>query len=168
MLAALRGVQVINLVRRDEAIAELQALGIKHILSTATPGWQEQVRALIGSAAFSAAVDSIGGQASGDLLTLLGEGGLLVSFGTLAGEPMQISSGDLIFKQATVKGFWGSKVSQALTPENKRRLLGELMQHVASGALTLPVAGIFALEEITTAITLSLSMGRQGKVLLRP
>ena len=29
-----------------------------------------------------------------------------------AGETMQISSGDLIFKQATVKGFWASVVNK--------------------------------------------------------
>lgn len=168
MLAALRGVGVINLVRRDNAVAELDALGIQHVISTEHPGWQDKAHAANGNAAIQAAVDSVGGRASGDLLRLLGEGGLLVSFGSMTGEPMQISSGDLIFKQASVKGFWGSKVSQALSAEDKRRLLGELITHVASGALALPVAGIFSLEDITDAVTHSLSTGRQGKVLLRP
>lgn len=168
MLATLRGVNVINLVRRDDAVAELAALGIQHVVSTQQAGWQDKVNALRGEQPIRAAVDSVGGRASGDLLHLLGEGGLLVSFGSMTGEPMQISSGDLIFKQASVKGFWGSKVSQALSAADKRRLLGELITHVASGALALPVAGIFSLEEIAVAVTHSLSTGRQGKVLLRP
>ncbi|MOA29522.1 Zinc-binding dehydrogenase [compost metagenome] len=137
-------------------------------MSTAQPGWQEKVRALIGNASLRAAVDSIGGKASGELLALLGEGGLLVSFGTMAGEPMQIASGDLIFKQATVKGFWGSKVSAALSGEDKRRLIGELLGLAASGKLQLPVQAIYDLADVSQAAAASLQPGRKGKVLLRP
>jgi len=124
MLAAARGVHIVNLVRRDAGVEELAALGIANAVSTATDGWQDRVRAITGDAPIRAAVDSIGGQASAELLSLLGEDGLLVSFGTMAGEPMQISSGNLIFKQAVVKGFWGSKVSAAMPAEAKRQQWG--------------------------------------------
>lgn len=168
MLAATRGVHTVNLVRRDAGVVELAALGIDHAVSTEQPGWQEKVRALIGGASLRAAVDSIGGKASGELLALLGEEGLLVSFGSMAGEPMQIASGDLIFKQARVKGFWGSKVSAALSGDDKRRLIGELLGLVASGKLQLPVQAIYDLADVSQAAAASLQPGRKGKVLLRP
>lgn len=168
MLAATRGVHTVNLVRRDAGVAELAALGIGHAVSTEQPGWQEKVRAIVGKASLRAAVDSIGGKASGELMALLGEGGLLVSFGSMAGEPMQIASGDLIFKQARVKGFWGSKVSEALSGEDKRRLIGELLGLVASGKLQLPVQAIYDLADVSQAAAASLQPGRKGKVLLRP
>lgn len=168
MLAATRGVHTVNLVRRDAGVAELAALGIEHAVSTEQPGWQEKVRALIGGASLRAAVDSIGGKASGELLALLGEEGLLVSFGSMTGEPMQIASGDLIFKQARVKGFWGSKVSAALSSDDKRRLIGELLGLVASGKLQLPVQAIYDLADVSQAAAASLQPGRKGKVLLRP
>lgn len=168
MLAAARGVNTINLVRRDAGVDELAALGIANAVSTTQQDWKDQVRAITGNASLRAAVDSIGGKASGDLLALLGEGGLLVSFGTMAGEPMQIASGDLIFKQATVKGFWGSKVSAALSVADKRRLLGELLGLAASGALQLPVEAIYDLADVAQAAAASLQPGRKGKVLLRP
>ena len=84
-------------------------------------------------------------------MTLLGDGGTLVSFGSMTGEPMQLSSGDVIFKQATVKGFWGSKVSQAMASDDKRRLVGELLQLAARGGLSLPVDGVFGLDEVAAA-----------------
>ena len=167
MLAAARGIHVVNLVRRNAGVEELAALGIGNAVSTAQPDWQFQVRTLLGDATPRAAVDSIGGTAGGDLLALLGEGGLLVSFGSASGEPMQIASGDLIFKQAIVKGFWGSKVSAALPVEDKRRLLGELLGLAASGRLKLPVEAIFDLADISQAAAASLQPGRKGKVLLR-
>jgi NADPH:quinone reductase-like Zn-dependent oxidoreductase len=168
MLAAARGVHIVNLVRRDAGVEELAALGIANAVSTATDGWQDRVRAITGDAPIRAAVDSIGGQASAELLSLLGEDGLLVSFGTMAGEPMQISSGNLIFKQAVVKGFWGSKVSAAMPAEAKRRLLGELIRLVASGELKLPAGAVFGLDQIADAVRASLTAGKAGKVLLKP
>lgn len=168
MLAQARGVQVVNLVRRDAGVDELAALGIAHAVSTADAGWQDRVRAITGGAPIRAAVDSIGGQASGDLLGLLGEDGLLVSFGTMAGEPMQLSSGDLIFRQARVKGFWGSKISAAMPADVRRRLIGELLRLVADGSLTLPVEATFGLDRIADAVRASLAPGKAGKVLLQP
>ena len=168
MLAAARGVHVLGLVRRDAGVEELKALGIDNVLSTTQPDWKARAHALLGDTLAHAAVDSIGGQASADLVSLLGDNGTLVSFGTMAGEAMQIPSGDLIFKQATVKGFWGSKVSQQMSVENKRRLVGELLQRVLSGELELPVQAIYGLGDVTEAVGASLLPGRRGKVLLKP
>ena len=168
MLAAARGVHVLGLVRRDAGVDELKALGINNVLSTAQPDWKARAQALLGDTLAHAAVDSIGGQASADLVSLLGDNGTLVSFGTMAGEAMQIPSGDLIFKQATVKGFWGSKVSQQMSVENKRRLVGELLQRVLSGELELPVQAIYELGDVAEAVTASLLPGKIGKVLLKP
>ena len=168
MLAASRGVNVVNLVRRDAGVDELAALGIGNAVSTASDGWQDRVRAITGDAPIRAGVDSIGGAASGALLALLGEGGLLVSFGSMTGEPMQLSSGYLIFKQAVVKGFWASKIRSVIPAETRQRLFGELLQLVASGALKLPVEAVFGLDQISDAVRASQTPGRGGKVLLRP
>lgn len=167
MLARSRGVRTVNLVRRDAGVDELQALGIENAVSTATPGWQDAVRAIVGEAPIKAAVDSIGGDAARDLLALLGEDGLLVSFGSMGGDPMQIPSGDLIFKQVTIKGFWGAKVSAAMPAETRTALIGELVRLVASGELALPVQAVYDLADAGKAAAASLQPGRKGKILLR-
>ena len=168
MLAEARGLHVANVVRRDDGIAELAALGIPHVVSTAQADWMQQVRDLTGPALAQAAIDSVGGKASGAMLSLVGNGGTLVSFGALTGEAMQLSPADLIFKQAVVKGFWGSKASQAMSAEDKRRLVGELLQRTLAGQLRLPVDAVYALDDIAQAAAASLRPARPGKVLLRP
>ncbi|MBN8261673.1 MAG: zinc-binding dehydrogenase [Xanthomonadales bacterium] len=168
MLAEARGLHVANVVRRDDGIAELAALGIPHVVSTAQADWMQQVRDLTGPALAQAAIDSVGGKASGAMLSLVGNGGTLVSFGALTGEAMQLSPADLIFKQAVVKGFWGSKASQAMSAEDKRRLVGELLQRTLAGQLRLPVDAVYALDDIAQAAAASLQPARPGKVLLRP
>lgn len=168
MLARARGVNTVNLVRRDAGIAELAGLGIDNVVSTSAQDWKGQVRSIVGAAPIRAAVDSIGGTATGDMADLLGDNGLLVSFGSMTGEAMQIPSGAVIFKQLTLKGFWGSKVSADMPGSQKRQLIGELLTLAASGQMALPVEAVFGLDEVSQAIRTSLTPGKTGKVLLRP
>lgn len=167
MLAAARGIRVLGLVRRDAGVGEMAALGIGDVISTATADWMDAAKAALGDALASAAVDSVGGRASAELMALLGENGVLVSFGAMSGEPMQVPSGDMIFKHATVKGFWGSKVSRDMPVSDKRRLVGELLQRALDGELRLPVEAIHDLGDAAQAAAASLQSGRNGKILLR-
>lgn len=167
-LAGARGVNVIGLVRRAEGVEELRSQGIERVVATSVDGWRDEVAALTGGAPIKVGVESVGGKSAGEVLSLLAENGELVVFGAMASPTLELSSGDVIFKQATVRGFWGSKVSQSIDAGLKQRLFGELLQHIGSGQLTLPVAGVFPFEQITDAVEASMTAGRVGKVLLRP
>lgn len=166
-LGAARGINVLGLVRRTDGVQELRAQGIENVIATDQHDWREQAARLVGDAPVVAGVDSVGGSASGDVLSLLSEGGTLVAFGAMNSPVMEIASSDVIFKQATVKGFWGSKVIQQLNPANRGALFGELIQRVTDGTLTLPVAGVFDAADAADAVRMSKTPGRVGKVLLR-
>ena len=166
-LGAARGVHVLGLVRRAEGVEELRAQGIDNVISTDQDDWREQAARLTGGAPIVAGVDSVGGSASGDVLLLLSEGGMLVAFGAMNSPVMEIASSDVIFKQAIVKGFRGSKVIQQLDAATRGALFGELIQRVTDGTLTLPVAGVFDAADIADAVRLSMTPGRVGKVLLQ-
>ncbi|MFN7102255.1 MAG: zinc-binding dehydrogenase [Pseudorhizobium sp.] len=167
LFAKPRGVNVINLVRRPDAVSELEALGIDHAVSTSEDGWQEKVASLTGGSRIEAAIDGVGGSAAGDMLSLLGENGVLVSFGLMSGRPLELSASDLIFKQAVVKGFWLSKIAPTLGPEKLMAMIGEIIQRVMSGELTLSVSEVFALPDIRQAAAAAGEPGRKGKVLLK-
>lgn len=168
MIAQARGQKFIHLVRRSDAIAEMNALGIQNVVATDQPDWKDQVKAIHADQPLIAGVDSIGGKASGEMLALLSENSVLVSFGSMTGELMQISSGDLIFKQAVVKGFWASVVNKQLSAERKRELIVELVTLAAQKKLVLPVEGIFSFDQIQQAAAKATQGARQGKVLLKP
>lgn len=167
-LAASKGINVINLVRRDEGVAELSALGITNAISTAETGWKKKVRGLMGEGKLVAAVDSIGGPATQDLAEILSENGTLVSFGSMTGDAMQVSSGTMIFKQLTLKGFWLTPISVVMPPEKRQALMGELIKHVMNGTLKLSTDAVLSLPDIKQAVVKSLTPGKTGKVLLRP
>ncbi len=167
-LAASRGVRVLGLVRRADGVTELSDQGIGDVVATDDDGWRDRVREIVGDAPVVAGVDSVGGAAAGDVVSLLAEDGVLVVFGAMASPTLEISSGDVIFKQVVVKGFWGSKVFPAMDADKRARLMGELVSGIASGTLTLPVEKVYGLDEIADAARASAEPGRRGKILLRP
>lgn len=168
VLAEKRGVNLVNLVRRKGAVTELEDLGVGNIVVTDEDDWKDEVKALTGKGGAQAAIDSVGGKLAADLTDLLGFEGLLVSFGTATGEPLALESGTLIFKQITVRGFWGSKVSEAMPAEKKGQLFGELIGLAAAGELQLPVGGMYDLEDAADAMAAAQIPGRNGKIMLRP
>jgi NADPH2:quinone reductase len=167
-LAAARGIGVVGLVRRAAGVEELAAQGIGHIVATDGADWRDEVRALTGGAPIRAGVDSVGGSASGELLSIVADGGSLVVFGSMESPVVKVLAGDVIFRGVTVRGFWASTVAAQMPAEKRAALFGELLAGIASGALTLPVAGTFDLADITAAVAACAEPGRGGKVLLRP
>ena len=167
-LATARGINVIGLVRRSAGIEELAAQGIGNIVATDTEGWAERVLAIAADSPIVAGVDSVGGKASGDVLSLIAENGTLVVFGAMQSPVLELGSAAIIFKQVTVRGFWGSQVNASMQAEKRRELMGELFKHLTEGVLTLPVEAIYSFEEAGVAAQANFAPGRAGKILLRP
>ncbi|MEJ3405480.1 zinc-binding dehydrogenase [Rathayibacter sp. YIM 133350] len=166
-LAAARGINVVGLVRRAAGVDELRAQGIQRIVATDSDGWLDEVAAITGGAPIRVGIDSVGGQAAGQVVSALADNGTLVVFGAMAAPNLEISSGDIIFRQVSVKGFWGSAVSRQMPADIRGQLFGELIGRVLDGTLTLPVAATHDLGEIGAAVAASNEPGRVGKVLLR-
>ncbi|MDT0181950.1 zinc-binding dehydrogenase [Microbacterium sp. ARD31] len=167
-MGRVRGLNILGLVRRSAAVTELAEQGIDRVVAVDTDDWRDKVAEITGGAHIIAGVDSVGGESSGHVLSLLGENATLVVFGAMDAPVMQLASGPVIFRHITIKGFWGSKVSTEMDAEGRGRLFGELAQHLSSGVLTLPVSATFPLEQARDAARASLIAGRVGKVLLRP
>jgi NADPH:quinone reductase-like Zn-dependent oxidoreductase len=167
-LAAERGVRVLNVVRRAAAIEEMAEAGIGDVVSTDVEGWQERARAITGGAPILRAVDSIGGKAVDELMDLVAETGRLVSFGSLSREPIQISNRNLLYKRATISGFWAARPDQKMSPEQLAAARLDLVRRAADGRLRLPVAQVFPLAEAAAAAVASTAPGRGGKIVIRP
>jgi NADPH2:quinone reductase len=166
-LGKARGKNVVNLVRSDAAVEELAKHGIEGAISTAHPEWRARVKAVVGEGKIRAAIDSIGGKASGDLAMLLAPGGKLVAFGSMSGEPMHLDTGPFIFKQVTLEGFWLSKQNQP-PPSSWRAMVGELVKLAATGVLDLPVSKVYPLADAKEAAIAAVSASRGGKVVFSP
>ena len=167
-LARARGVKVLGLVRRSAGVDELATLGIGDVVATDADDWRHRAAEITGGAPVRVAVDSVGGTATGDLVSVLGEEGTLVVFGAMASPTMQIPSGEVIFKHVTIKGFWGSKVSAEMPADKRSALMRELYERVGDGSLTLPVEAVYPLGQISEAARANGAPGRVGKIVLHP
>ncbi|WP_210585404.1 zinc-dependent alcohol dehydrogenase family protein [Streptomyces sp. GESEQ-35] len=159
-LAKKRGFRTINLVRNESVFAELTAAGADIVhLDDATAA--EDVRRAIGDARVALAVDSVGGDAPARLLDLLSDGGSLVTYASATGQPMSVNALTLIGKRATVRGFFAGHFDYAT---KALPVIREAAPLVASGALFVPPAAVFDLDDIHAAIE---QVVRGGKILLK-
>jgi NADPH2:quinone reductase len=165
-LARLKGFRTLNLVRRPEQIMELLALGADAAVCTGSPDWPEQVRRLLPQGA-DAAMDAVGGAVGGQMMTLLKPRSTMLVYGALSMEPLQLPGGQLIFRVATVKGFWLTDWKLRTPKPQRDRALAELGAAMAAGHLRCPVAGIFPLERWPEAVALAQQEAKGGKVLLQ-
>jgi NADPH:quinone reductase-like Zn-dependent oxidoreductase len=167
MLANSRNINVINLVRSESSVRGLEAAGAKHVLSSSDPEWAQKVTQITAGAPVVRAVDSISGKAANELMNVLAGGGELISFGNLSGEPLIIDTANVVFKQTTIKGFWGSKRSASTSPGDMKRMVGDLLRLAGSGALPLRVEDVFDLSQASEAAAAAEKPSKGGKTVLR-
>lgn len=160
-----RGVKVLGLVRRQAAVDQMSALGIGNVVATDAVDWQDRVRNLTGGAPIVRGIESLGGDGAAQLVSILGDGAELVSFGAMTGRPLKIAPSDLLFRGITVKGFWGAK--PPVKPERIGELLGELVADAASGKLKLPIEAAYGIDQVAEAVRASGEPGRKGKIAIK-
>ena len=105
-LAMRRGIEMINVVRRDEQVLDLQSLGAKHVLNCTAPDFESRLHELCHRLNARIAFDAVSGTLSGQVLRAMPDGSYMVVYGFLSFEPCAISPHDLIFRGKSVDGFW--------------------------------------------------------------
>lgn len=97
----------IHLVRRFMQVSEMQALGAKHVLCLEDNRWREKLEELCTSLDIKAAIDAVGGDVTGSLVSALPRNGVVFLYGALALRPCaDIAALDVIFKNKRLEGFY--------------------------------------------------------------
>ncbi len=166
-LAKLRGLKTVNLVRRESAVAGVQALGGDVVL---VDGEQlaERVKAATGGAAVKLGIDAVGGQATMRMAAALAEGGTVVNYGALSGEPCIVTPRELVFRDVTLKGFWLARWFRVTPQDQQFKLLSELAGRIAAGQLHTPIQAGYEVAQIQEAVAAAAAGERQGKILITP
>lgn len=166
-LAKLRGLKTVNIVRRESAVAAVQALGGDVVLVDGDD-LAERVQAATGGAAIKLGIDAVGGSATMRLAASLAEGATIVNYGALSGEPCVVSPRELVFRDIALKGFWLARWYRT-TPQAKQfALLSELAGLIAAGQLSTPIQATYDVAQIKEAIAAAVAGERQGKILITP
>lgn len=164
-LAKIRGLKTVNIVRREALIEPLKELGADVVLVDGSD-LAEHVQKATGGEKIKLGIDAVGGEATSRLGACLAEGGTLVNYGMMSGQPCVMSSVVIIFKDITIKGFWLAKWFRTASKEQQMALYGKLIQLIASGKLKAPIHKTYPVKDIKQAIAEASQGNRNGKILI--
>lgn len=166
-LANTQGMAVINVVRRAEQAAELQAAGSAHVLDSSDSTFDGRLRLACRDVNARLAFDAVGGEMTGRLLRALPNGGKVTVYGGLALQPCSVPVDQLIFKQKSVDGFWLSDWLR-ITPPPVQQSVWADVQAQLSGALRSDVRARYGLQDAARALAEYNAHMSGGKVLFVP
>jgi NADPH:quinone reductase-like Zn-dependent oxidoreductase len=165
VIAKSRGLRTVNVVRRDEVVKEMKALGGDVVLVDG-PDLANRVAAKTGNAPITLALDCVGDTSSMHLMNCLSEGGVLTSYGNISRKPMVVQPGNLAFKKQTIRGFWLVHWYQSAETDEITAMFDHLAPLVAAGTISAPVAATYDFDQAREAITKAAQS--EGKVLFTP
>ena len=158
------GLRTVNVVRREEVVEELKALG--DVVLVDGPELAKRVAAATENASITLALDGVANTSPTSLMSCMSDGGVLVSYGGVSRKPMIVEQGRLIFRNQTIRGFWLLHWYQSAKPDEVIKTFEYLAPLVASGAISTPVAETYDFDQATDAIAKAAHSG--GKVLFTP
>lgn len=170
-LSRRRGIRTVNVVRRLEAVADLQRLGADVVLvddGRDAARLARDVVAATGGAPIRLALDAVGGGATDGLAASLADGGVIANYGLLSGAPCQVDPFHLVFRGIRLQGFWLAQYAKAQGAPAMQALFAELIELVARGEIRAEVEARYPFARIAEALDHAARPGRSGKILLTP
>lgn len=166
-LAKIRGIRTVNVVRRQSAVDAVKAEGADVVLVDG-PDLHDRVKEQIGDGRVRLAIDAIGGAATDHLANCLEEGGVLVNYGMMSGEPCHIAPANIVFGGITVKGFWLAKWFEQASQQQQMNVFGQLTKLIATGKLQARIQAEYDVAQIKEAVAAAAAGERTGKILIVP
>lgn len=165
-LSKIIGFRVIALTRSDRHTADLLRLGADVIVNTTKEQLQERIMTITEGRGADAAVDCIGGTDGEQLVSCLGQSGMLISIGLLSGiTPLwhELTRGT----QVQVKLFWLKHWVERCSQEEWTQVFNEVMTLIRAGQLVMAdTSENYELMKVHQAVAAA-EAGLKGKILLR-
>lgn len=161
------GFRTLNIVRREEQVAELKSLGGDAVIAAGPDDLQAKVREATGGKGVPFAIDPVGGALASAALRCLAPRGRMLVFGTLTGESLSFSSRDLMTPGTTLEGFWLTNYMDDLGLLSKLMLVRKVAGLIVEGTLSSEIGNAFSLDQVREAVLSAEKVGRGGKTLLK-
>ena len=156
------GLKTVNVVRRDDVVAEVKAIGGDVVLIDG-PDLPKRVAAETGKAPIALAVDGVGDTSTTNLLGCLAEKAVHVFYSTISGKPSIVTAKHFIFRDISLRGFWLANWFKDAKPHQITEMYDRLTPLVASGAISAPIVGTYSFAEIAEAV--AVASKNRGKAL---
>jgi NADPH:quinone reductase-like Zn-dependent oxidoreductase len=164
-IAKSMGIRTVNVVRREELVDEIRALGGDVVLVDG-PDLPKRIASETGGASIALALDMVADSSTMNLMNALAPNGVVVLYSAMSGKPLVAPAAAMIFRNMSIRAFWLITWYKTATPEKLTAMYEHLAPMVASGAITAPVAGTFSFEEFPQALAAAAKF--RGKAILTP
>ncbi|KAH7703785.1 CRE-MECR-1 protein [Aphelenchoides avenae] len=165
-LAHLWGFKTINVVRNRPNVvtlkAELRGFGADEVYT------DDEFKKLPEVMHAKLALDCVGGQSSLLLSSMLAPGGVLVNYGSMSGQPVQVSPRELIFKNVQVRGFLLKNFYEKASVEDRTETFAELVKMFKEGTLKTPSHSEHLLDNVVDAVKASSASTNSKQILCMP
>jgi NADPH:quinone reductase-like Zn-dependent oxidoreductase len=151
--------QVVAVVRSDASRERALAAGADEVVALSTD--VDELTARLGEPTYDVVIDSVFGVAATAASRALAPGGRLVNLGGSSGDEAVFSSAVLRSKTASILGY----TNNALTKDQRRDALTAVLQHAASGEISVTYEGV-PLADITPAWTRQSVGNTAGRLVL--
>ena len=162
-------IATISIVRSDQRAQELRdRFPTVSVVSTANPGWVEQVRTAAAGRPIPVALDPVGGTSAADLLSVLSPGGTLIVYGALAQEPIPLHAASVLYSALAIRGLTVNRWLTAVTPEQRASDVASAVTITTGLPQHFDVAAVYPLDRIADAVRHVSQPGKAGTVVVKP
>jgi NADPH2:quinone reductase len=161
------GIPLINIVRKEEQVLSLKALGATHVLNSTSSSFESDLKQLSKQEGATLFLDAVTGSHTSLLLKAAPPGAKLVAYARLSGEPIIADAGDLIREDKEILGFqlgtWLQKHSMLF----KLKFIKQVKEHLGN-ELTSHIRHTTPLEKVEKALADYSQNMSGGKIILKP
>jgi len=144
-LAKLRGVRTINIIRERsdyaEISTELRAVGGDIVVSDKylrTPQFKRLISDLPKP---KLALNCVGGESATEIARHLGDNGVLVTYGGMSKQPIQLPTSLFIFRNVQARGFWLTKWVADHSAQERKQMIDKIADTILQKKLRLYIEG---------------------------
>lgn len=164
-IAKLLGLRTINLVRREELIPQLSALGADHVILD-NADVANQVKSITEGSPPQLALNAVGGDSALRLMDAVATKGIHVTYGAMSRRSLKVPNKFLIFKRIQLHGFWVTEWLKEQDTFQVESIYSQLAKWMLEGKLSQPIDSVYPLTDVQSALTRAIEDQRDGKVLI--
>jgi trans-2-enoyl-CoA reductase len=163
-IAHVLGYKTVNVVRREELIAELRGEGGDVVLLD-DENLREAVKSATSGAAIRLGLNAVGGESALRLMNCLAPSGTLVTFGAMSLQPLKVPNGLLIFKDLRFRGIWINKWYDNAKPAERMAAFNPIFDMAKRRLLRTRIEKSYSLTEAKAALEHAARGQREGKII---
>jgi len=168
-LAKEDGKQAISIVRRDEHIEPLKALGSSHVLNCTADGFSEELGGIIKALKPRMMLDAVADQISSSIFTAMPSRSRWMIYGKLSTDmPKLEQPGQFVFMGKQIEGFWLTQWMKNKPVQDQIAASMRVQELFATGKWKTDVAAVIPLAEAHAKVPEAVSGMNTGKVMLVP